>query len=79
MVTVKLGWIETQDGAFRLVFCDAMVSTFRFGGNRRYFGLGTADFVQFSGSTRAILIPVVCDIPVTYVTSLDTASEYKLG
>ena len=43
MVTVKHWWIETQDGAFLLVFHDVMVSTFKFGGNRRFFGVDTAD------------------------------------
>jgi hypothetical protein len=64
VVTVKLWWIETQDGAFLLVFHDVMVSTFKFGGNRRFFGVDTADFVGCRGGTRAIRLPVVSDIPV---------------
>ena len=38
VVTVKLWRIETQDGAFILVFHDVMVSTFKFGGNRIFLG-----------------------------------------
>ena len=68
MVTVKLWWIETQDGAALLVFHDVMVSTFRFGGNRRFFGVDTTDFVGCRGGTRAIRFPVVSDIPVSDVT-----------
>ena len=64
---MKLWWIETQDGAFLLVFHDVMVSTFKFGGNRRFFGVDTADFVWCRGGTRAIRLPVVCDIPVSDV------------
>ena len=64
MVTVKLWWIETQDWAFLLVFHDVMVSTFKFGGNRRFFGVDTADFVGCRGGTLAIRFPVVSDIPV---------------
>ena len=69
VVTVKLWWIETQDGAFLLVFHDVMVSTFKFGGNRRCFGVDTADFVGCRGGTRAIRLPVVCDIPVSDIRS----------
>ena len=66
--TVKLKKIESQDGAFPLVFHDVMVSTFKFGGNRRLFGVDIADFVWCRGGTRAIRLPVVCDIPVSDVT-----------
>ena len=69
VVTVKLWWIETQGGAFLLVFHNVMVSTFKFGGNRRFFGVDTADFVRCRGGTRAIRLPVVFDIPVEYVTA----------
>ena len=65
---MKLWSIETQDGACLLVFHDVMVSTFKFGGNRRFFGVDTADFVGCRGSTRAIRLPVVCDIPVSDIT-----------
>ena len=70
MITVKLWRIETQDGAFLLVFNDVMVSTFKFGGNRRFFGVDTADFVWCRGGTRAIRLPVVCDIPVSDVSAV---------
>ena len=66
---MKLWWIETQDGAFLLVFHNVMVSIFKFGGNRRFFGVDTADFVWCRGGTRAIRLPVVFDIPVEYVTA----------
>ena len=65
VVAVKLWRIETQDGVFLLVFYDVMVPTFKFGGNRRIFGVDTADFVWCRGGTRAIRLPVVCDIPVS--------------
>ena len=39
VITVKLWWIETQDGAFLLVFHDVMASIFKFGGNRRFLGV----------------------------------------
>ena len=68
MVTVKFWWIETQAGAFLLVLHDVMVSTFKFGGNRIFFGVDTADFVGCRDGTRAIRLPVVCDIPVSDVT-----------
>ena len=64
---MKLWWIETQDGAFLLVFHGVMVSTFKFGGNRRFFGVDTADFVGCRGGTGAIRFPVVSDIPVSDV------------
>ena len=64
VITEKLWWIETRDGAFLLVFHDVMVSTFKFGGNRRFFRVDTADFVGCRGSTLAIRFPVVSDIPV---------------
>ena len=67
VITVRLWWIETQDGAFLLVFHDVVVSTFKFGGNRRFFGVDTADFMGCRGSTRAIRFPVVSDIPVSDV------------
>ena len=65
---MKLWRIETQDEAFLLVFHNVMVSTFRFGGDRRFFGVDTADFVWCGGGTRAIRLPVVCDIPVSDIT-----------
>ena len=45
MVTVKLWWIETQDRDVSLVSHDVVVSTFKFGGNQRFFRVDTADFV----------------------------------
>ena len=71
MVTVKLWWIETQDGASLLVFHDIMVSTFKFGGNRRFFGVDTADFVGCRGGTRAIRFPF-------YPTSLSKTLRVRL-
>ena len=65
---MKLWRIETQDEAFLLVFHDVMVSTSKFGGNRRFFGVDTADFVWCRGGTRAIRLPVVCDIPVSDIS-----------
>ena len=38
MVTVKLRSIETPDEVFLLVLHDVVVSAFKFGGNRRFFG-----------------------------------------
>ena len=67
---MKLWRIETQDGASLIVFRDVMVSTFKFGGNRIFFGVDTADFVGCRGATRAIRFPVVCDIPVSDVIVL---------
>ena len=64
---MKLWRIDTQVEAFLLVFQNVMVSTFKFGGNRRFFGVDTADFVGCRGGTRAIRLPVVCDIPVSDV------------
>ena len=78
VITVKLRWIETQDGAFLLVFHDVMVSTFKFGGNRRFFGVDTADFVGCRGSTRAIRFPVVSDIPVSDVIYRYTAGMLSM-
>ena len=60
---MKLWWIETQNGTFLLVLHDVIVYTFKFGGNRRFFGVDTADFVECRGGTRAIRFPVVSDIP----------------
>ena len=50
-----------------ICFHDVLVSTFKFGGNRRFFGVDTADFVWCRGGTRAIRLPVVCDIHVSDV------------
>ena len=49
---MKFWWIETQAGAFLLVLHDVMVSTFKFGGNRIFFGVDTADFVGCRDGTR---------------------------
>ena len=68
MVTVRLRWIETQGEAFLLVFHDVMVFAFKFGGNRRFFGVDTTNFVLCRDGTRAIPVPVVSHIPVIYVT-----------
>ena len=36
---MRLGWIEIQNEAYLLVFHDIMASTFKTGGNRRFFGV----------------------------------------
>ena len=59
MVTVKLRSIETPDEAFLRVLHDVVVSAFKFGGNRRFFGADTANFVGCRGGTRAIPLLVV--------------------
>ena len=63
-----MDWGRFKAAGTILVFHDVMVSTFKFGGNRRFFGVDTADFVGCRGSTRAIRFPVVSDIPVSDVT-----------
>ena len=67
MVTLKLRSIETPDEAFLRLLHDAVVSTFKFGGNRRFFGAETANFVGCRGGTRAIPLLVVSHIPVAHV------------
>ena len=67
MVTVKLWSIETPDEALLLVLHDVVVSAFKFGGNRRFFGADTANFVVCRGGTRAIPLLVVSDFRVSYV------------
>ena len=69
MVPVKLWSINTPDEAFLLVLHDVVVSTFKFGGNRRFFGADTAHFVGCRGGTRAIRLLVVSDFRVSYVSS----------
>ena len=59
MVSVRLWWIQTQNEDFLLVFCDVMVSAFKFGGNRRFFGVVTANFVWCRDGTRDIPVPVL--------------------
>ena len=66
---MKLRSIETSDDALLLVLHDVVVSTFKFGGNRRFFGADTANFVGFRGGTHAIPLLVVSQIPVSYVRS----------
>ena len=70
MVTVKLRSIKTPDEAFRLVLHDVVVSTFKFGGNRIFFGADTANFVGCRGGTRTIPLLVVSDFRVSYVILL---------
>ena len=68
MITVRLWWIEIQNEAFLLVFHDIMVSTFKIGGNRRFFGVYMySKFCVVQGGTRAIPVPVVSHIPVAVV------------
>ena len=65
---MKLWSIETPDEAFLLVLHDVVVSTLKFGGNRRFFGADhTANFVGCRGGTRAIPLLVVSDFRVSYV------------
>ena len=75
MVTVKLRSIETPDEALLFVLHDVVVSTFTFGGNRRFFGVDTTNFVGCRGGTRAISLPDLSRIPVAYVSS-KTPREY---
>ena len=79
MFTVKLRSIETPDEAFQLVLHDVVVSTFKFGGNRRFFGADTANFVGCRGGIRAIPLLVVCHIPVAYVSRLCEALNAELS
>ena len=65
---MKLWSIKTPDEAFQLVLHDVVVSTFKFGGNRRFFGADTANFVGCRGGTRAIPLLVVSEFRVSYVT-----------
>ena len=51
---MKLRSIETPDEALLFVLHDVVVSTFKFGGNRRFFGADTANFVGCRGAMRAI-------------------------
>ena len=58
MFAVGLWWIKIQEEDFLLIFHDIMISTFKFGGNRRFFGVYTANFVWCRGGARAIPLPV---------------------
>ena len=65
MVSVRLLRTETQDEDFLLVFHDVMVSAFKFGGNRRFFGVITANCVVqgwYAGHPSSCRIPVPCPI-----------------
>ena len=78
MFTVYLWWIKIQEETFQLILHNVMVSTFKFGGNRRFFGVYTANFVWYRGGTRAIPLPVVSHIPVAYVRGGKTRRQaYK--
>ena len=68
MVSVRLWWIEIQDEDFLLVFHDVIVSAFKFGGSRRFFGVVIANFVWCRDGTRDIPVPVVTQFPVRYVS-----------
>ena len=59
MVTVKLRSIETPGEAILRVLHDVVVSTSKFGGNRRFFGVGTANFVGCRGGTILLGVEVV--------------------
>ena len=41
---MRIWWNKIQEEAFLLIFHDVIVSTFKFGGNRRFFGVSTANF-----------------------------------
>ena len=65
---MRLGWIEIQNEAYLLVFHDIMASTFKIGGNRRFFGVYIwSKFVRCRGGNRAIPVPVLSHIPVADV------------
>ena len=65
---MRLWWIEAQDADFLLVFHHVMVSVFKFGGNRRFFGADTANFMWCREGARAIPVPVASQFPVAYVS-----------
>ena len=65
-------WVETQYRAFLLVFHDLVVSAFKFGGNRRFFGADTANFARCRDCARAIRVLVVSDFPVADVKEIGT-------
>ena len=65
---MKLWWIETPGETFQHVLHDEVVSTFKFGGNRRFFGADTANCVGCRGRTRAVPLLVVSDFRVSYVS-----------
>ena len=79
MVTAKPLSIETPDQAFILVLHDLVVSTFEFGGNRRFFEVDTANFVGCRGGTRAIPLLVVSHIPVAYVIQFPQYSGHTIS
>ena len=66
---MRLWWIETQDEGFLLVSHDVMISAFKFGGNRRFFGVDTTNYCVVQGWYAAIpvhrRIPVPCRIRCT--------------
>ena len=70
MVSVRLWLTETQDEDFLLVFHDIMISAFKFGGNRRFFGVNTTNFVWCRDCTRAIPVPCRIRQPIKYYCSL---------
>ena len=72
---MRLWWIGIQNEAFLLVSHDIMVSTFKIGGNRRFFGVCTANFVRCRGGARAIPVPVVSHIPVADVILLHIGQD----
>ena len=74
---MRLWWIGIQNEAFLLVSHDIMVSTFKIGGNRRFFGVCTANFVRCRGGARAIPVPVVSHIPVADVTAFSRICRFS--
>ena len=53
--------IETQDEVFLFVFHNVVVSAFKFGSSRRFFGVDTANFVWwYAGHPSSCRIPVPC-------------------
>ena len=67
---MRLWWTETQDAGFLLFFHHVTVSAFKFGGNRRFFGVDTANFVWCRDGTWAIPVPATSQFPVVYVRDL---------
>ena len=59
---MKLRSTETPDEPFLRVLHDIMVSDFKLGGNRRFFGVDKANFVGCRGGTPAIPLLVVSHI-----------------
>ena len=64
---MRLWRSETQDEDFLLVSHDVMISAFKFGDNRRFFGVDTTNFVWCRDGMRTI--PVPCRIHYLTMTA----------